>query len=145
MREQDSLGVFFLPIIHFFRFSGDNSMSARVQEQTWLGHPRGLFTLFRTEMWERFSHYGIRALLILYMTAAAKEGGLGFNAEDSGAIYGLYTGAVYLLALWGGWAADRLMGQQNAVFYGGILIAAGNFALSMPSVSMFYIGLAVIA
>ncbi|HEX7029558.1 MAG TPA: peptide MFS transporter, partial [Gammaproteobacteria bacterium] len=120
-------------------------MSTPVQEQTWFGHPRGLFTLFMTEMWERFSYYGIRALLILYMTAAASEGGLAFTAEDSGAIYGLYTGAVYLLALWGGWVADRLMGQQNAVFYGGILIAAGNFALAMPSTSMFYIGLAVIA
>src|SRR5690606_20437846 len=97
-----------------------------------------------TEMWERFSYYGIRALLILFMSAPVAGGGLGLTEQASGAILGIYLGAVYLFALWGGWAADRLMGQQNAVFYGGILIAAGNFAIAVPSMTVFYTGLALI-
>lgn len=116
-----------------------------MHEQTWFGHPKGLFTAFMTEMWERFSYYGIRALLILFMTAAVSEGGLGLPAAEAGAIYGLYTGAVYLLALWGGWVADRLLGQQGSVFWGGMVIAAGNFALAVPNTEVFYIGLALIA
>ncbi|MBW3567735.1 MAG: oligopeptide:H+ symporter, partial [Proteobacteria bacterium] len=120
-------------------------MSTPVHEQTWFGHPRGLFTAFMTEMWERFSYYGIRALLILFMTATVADGGLGLPAVEAGAIYGLYTGAVYLLALWGGWVADRLLGQQNSVFWGGLIIAAGNFALAVPIIEVFYIGLALVA
>lgn len=115
------------------------------QDQHFFGHPKGLLTCFLTEMWERFSFYGIRALLILFMTEAMAEGGLGMTAEDAGAIYGLYLGSVYLLALWGGWVADRLLGQQGSVFWGGILIALGNFALAVPSIEIFYLGLAVIA
>ena len=88
------------------------------------GHPRGLATLFFTEMWERFSYYGMRALLILYMTHKIAEGGLGFNDAKAGAIYGLYTAMVYLLCLAGGWMADRITGQRRAVLIGGILIAA---------------------
>ena len=84
------------------------------------GHPRGLATLFFTEMWERFSYYGMRALLILYMTAAATDAnaGLGWEEGQAGAAYGLYTSLVYLLALPGGWVADRLWGQRKAVFVG---------------------------
>lgn len=114
------------------------------ENATFLGHPRGLATLFFTEMWERFSYYGGRALLILFMTYAVTEGGLGLDETTAGAIYGLYTGAVYLLCLPGGWVADRLIGQQNAVFYGGILIAVGNFMLAIPAAAMFYLGLIVI-
>ncbi len=107
-------------------------------------HPRGLSTLFFTEMWERFSYYGMRALLILFMTAAVTDGGLGFEAPEAGAIYGLFTSAVYLLALPGGWVADRLLGQQRAVWYGGILISAGNFLLAVPGFGTFYVGLLLI-
>ncbi|MFL6258353.1 MAG: peptide MFS transporter [Thermoanaerobaculia bacterium] len=108
------------------------------------GHPRGLATLFFTEFWERFSYYGMRALLTLFMTASAVKGGLGFTTERAGAIYGLYTAFVYLLALPGGWLADRLLGQRRAVFYGGCIIAAGHFSMAIPSESTFYLGLVLI-
>ncbi len=105
------------------------------------GHPRGLATLFFTEMWERFSYYGMRALLILFMTTAAAEGGLGFDDQTSGAIYGLYTMGVYLLALPGGWLADRLFGLKKSVWYGGIIIALGHFTMAIPGiVSIFGAG-----
>src|SRR6202030_3509283 len=89
------------------------------------GHPRGLSTLFFTEMWERFSYYGMRALLILFMVAPTEKGGLGFGVAKAGAVYGFYTAMVFLLALPGGWLADRITGQRRAVLYGGILISAG--------------------
>lgn len=99
---------------------------------TIFGHPKGLMTLFFTEMWERFSYYGMRALLILFMTAAITEGGMGFDDQTSGAIYGLYTMGVYLLALPGGWLADRLFGLKKSVWYGGIIIALGHFTMALP-------------
>src|SRR5688572_18384151 len=108
------------------------------------GHPRGLSTLFFTEMWERFSFYGMRALLILFMTAAPAAGGLGFDAPTAGAIYGLYTASVYMFTLPGGWIADRLIGPQRAVLYGGIIIAAGHFSMAVPSLMTFYLGLVLI-
>ncbi|AWW32519.1 MFS transporter [Echinicola strongylocentroti] len=98
------------------------------------GHPRGLMTLFFTEMWERFSYYGMRALLILFMTTAVIDGGLGFDDKTSGAIYGLYTMGVYLLALPGGWLADRLLGLKKSVWYGGIIIALGHFTMGLPGI-----------
>jgi amino acid/peptide transporter (Peptide:H+ symporter), bacterial len=101
---------------------------------TIFGHPKGLMTLFFTEMWERFSYYGMRALLILFMTAAITEGGLGFDDKTSGAIYGLYTMGVYLLALPGGWLADRLFGLKKSVWYGGIIIAMGHFTMALPGI-----------
>ncbi len=113
------------------------------------GHPRGLMTLFFTELWERFSYYGMRALLILYMTDAAR-GGLGMETEISGAIYGLYTFGVYALALPGGWIADRIIGQRQAVFIGGVIIAAGHFTLAAPIIVpgseywSFYLGLLLV-
>ena len=82
-------------------------------DATFFGHPRGLATLFFTEMWERFSYYGMRALLILFMTAPAAVGGLGYDATSAGSVYGLYTFGVYALALPGGWVADRLIGQRR--------------------------------
>ena len=109
----------------------------------WFGHPRGLSTLFFTEMWERFSYYGMRALLILFMTDNLYHG-MGMSAERAGAIYGLYTFGVYALALPGGWIADRLVGQRRAVLYGGVLIAAGHFSMAVPSVATFYAGLCLI-
>ncbi len=95
-------------------------------------HPKGLMVLFFTEMWERFSYYGMRGILILYMVAAISDGGFGMDDKTAAAIYGLYTALVYLLALPGGWIADRIIGQRQAVFYGGVLIAAGNLSLAIP-------------
>lgn len=108
------------------------------------GHPRGLATLFFTEMWERYSYYGTRALLILYMTAAVSNGGLGFSVVKAGSLYGFYTAMVYLLGLPGGWIADRIIGQRRAVLYGGILISAGNLCLASRSVLSFYAGLGLL-
>ena len=106
----------------------------------WFGHPRGLSTLFFTELWERFSYYGMRALLLLYMTDVA-TGGLGFATERSSAIYGLYTFGVYALALPGGWVADRILGQKKAVLWGGVIIALGHYALAVPTLATFFLGL----
>ncbi len=119
-------------------------MNAAPYDRAFFGHPRGLSTLFFTEMWERFSYYGMRALLILFMTAAPAAGGLGFDTVTAGAIYGLYTSMVYMMTLPGGWIADRLIGPQRAVLAGGILIASGHFSMAVPSLSTFYLGLVLI-
>ncbi len=113
---------------------------------TFFGHPRGLATLFFTEMWERFSYYGMRALLILFMTAATmgENPGMGMDVGTAAAIYGLYTGMVYLLALPGGWVADNLWGQRKAVFVGGCIIAAGHFSMAIPGDVTFFLGLILI-
>jgi POT family proton-dependent oligopeptide transporter len=116
----------------------------RTPDTRFFGHPRGLATLFMTELWERFSYYGMRALLILFMTASVSAGGLGFEVPKAGAIYGLYTSMVYMFSLPGGWMADRFLGQRRAVFYGGAVIALGNFCLAAPSMSFFYVGLMLI-
>jgi POT family proton-dependent oligopeptide transporter len=107
-------------------------------------HPRGLYTLFFTEMWERFSYYGMRALLVLFMVDAVR-GGMGMDDKTATAIYGLYTAAVYLICLPGGWLADRLWGAQRAVWYGGIVIALGHFTLAIPRGEAFYLGLILVA
>jgi POT family proton-dependent oligopeptide transporter len=122
----------------------DASSDVGSRDTRFFGHPRGLSTLFFTEMWERFSYYGMRALLILFLTAAPAAGGLGFDAVTAGAVYGLYTSMVYMTTLPGGWIADRLIGPQNAVLYGGILIASGHFSMAIPSLTSFYVGLALI-
>ncbi len=108
------------------------------------GHPRGLATLFLTEMWERFSYYGTRALLILFMTASPAIRGLGFAVPKAAAIYGLYTSSVYLSSLPGGWVADRLLGLRNAVLVGGVLIAFGHYSLIFHHLGFFYLGLVLI-
>lgn len=108
------------------------------------GHPRGLSTLFFTEMWERFSYYGMRALLVLFMTDLVANGGLGMTDVTATAIYGLYTFAVYAVALPGGWIADRITGQRQAVLIGGIIIAVGHLTLAIPTLSAFYLGLVLI-
>ncbi len=112
--------------------------------KTFFGHPRGLATLFFTEMWERLSYYGMRALLVLFMTTPVAEGGLDFSEEKSGAIYGLYTCFVYLLALPGGWIADRLIGARKSIWYGGITIMMGHFVLAIPNNFSFILGLILI-
>ena len=114
------------------------------EEREWFGHPRGLSTLFFTEMWERFSYYGMRALLVLFMTDLVADGGLGLNDVAATSIYGLYTFAVYAVALPGGWIADRLTGQRYAVLWGGTVIAIGYFTLAMPTLTGFYGGLILI-
>ncbi len=108
------------------------------------GHPRGLMTLFFTEMWERFTYYGMRALLVLFL-ADATRGGFGLDDRTANAIYGLYISASYILCLPGGWIADRLIGARRAVWHGGILIAIGNLLLAFGSIpGTFYLGLIVI-
>src|SRR5215212_6716448 len=114
-------------------------------DRAFFGHPRGLSTLFFTEIWERFSYYGMRALLILFMTAPVATGGLGFDTATAGPIYALYVSSVYLLSVPGGWLADRVLGLRRAVFIGGVIIMMGHICLAVPSISTFYLGLALIA
>ena len=121
-----------------------SSTRRRLHDHAFFGHPRGLSTLFFTEMWERFSYYGMRALLILFMTAPVATGGLGFDTAVAGAVYGLYTSMVYMSTLPGGWIADRVIGQRRAVLYGGIFIASGHFSMAFPSLATFYLGLFLI-
>jgi len=108
------------------------------------GHPRGLMTLFFTEMWERLSYYGMRALLVLFMTDQVVNGGMGLTDRSATAIYGVYTALVYVVALPGGWIADRLLGAQRAVFFGGIVIMSGHFVLAIPSSQAFFLGLLLV-
>jgi POT family proton-dependent oligopeptide transporter len=109
------------------------------------GHPAGLTTLFFTEMWERFSYYGMRALLMLFMVKTAAEGGLGFDTKSAAAIYGTYTMSVYLLTILGGFIADNFIGARRAVLVGGIIIATGHFTMAFGSIETFYAGLVLIA
>jgi POT family proton-dependent oligopeptide transporter len=113
-------------------------------DKTFFGHPRGLSTLFFTEMWERFSYYGMRALLLLFMIGTVEQGGMGMDEKTGGAIYGLYTMFVYLLSLPGGWIADRLLGLRKSIFYGGCIIALGHFCLAFPHQETFFFGLLLI-
>jgi POT family proton-dependent oligopeptide transporter len=113
-------------------------------DKTFFGHPRGLSTLFFTEMWERFSYYGMRALLLLFMIGTVEQGGMGMDEKTGGAIYGLYTMFVYLLSLPGGWIADRLLGLRKSIFYGGCIIALGHFCLAFPYQETFFFGLLLI-
>ena len=122
----------------------DAASPATATDTAFFGHPRGLSTLFFTEMWERFSYYGMRGFLIFYMTANVAAGGMGLNTATAAAIYGTYTSMVYLMSVPGGWIADNLLGQRRSVLYGGILIAAGHFSLAVPTSTMFYVGLVLI-
>ena len=104
-----------------------------------LGHPRGLVTLFFTETWERFSYYGMRAFLILYMVHA-----LGFDDKHAGSVYGTYTGSVWFAAIFGGLIADRWLGHYRSVLWGGIIIALGHFTLAFHPLPFFYAGLTLV-
>src|SRR4029077_7799119 len=97
-----------------------NAVATARQDALFFGHPRGLMTLFFTEMWERLSYYGMRGILVLFLVSAVAAGGLGLDDKTATAIYGLYTAGVYLVALPGGWIADRLLGAQKSVWYGGM-------------------------
>jgi POT family proton-dependent oligopeptide transporter len=117
---------------------------AAVAGKQWFGHPRGLATLFFTEMWERASYYGMRALLVLYMTGSVMQPGLGFPDKKATQIYGLYTMLVYLMGIPGGFIADRFIGHHRAVLFGGILIACGHFSMAFPGLPFFFGGLGLI-
>ena len=112
------------------------------------GHPVGLSTLFATEMWERFSYYGIRPLLILFMTTAVMNGGFGFERPMASAIVGIYAASVYLASLPGGWIADRWFGLRRAIQVGAVLITLGHLSIGLTSVfeqkTPFFIGLVLI-
>jgi proton-dependent oligopeptide transporter, POT family len=119
-------------------------MASTARAPRGMDHPRGLPTLFFTEMWERFSYYGMRAFLILYMTAPAAAGGLGFPDTTAASVYGTYTGSVWGAAILGGIAADRWLGQYRSVLVGGTLIALGHFTLALRALPFFYAGLGLI-
>ena len=115
---------------------------------TLLGHPKGLFLLFGTELWERFSYYAMRAILVLYLTDKTINGGLGWTTEEALNLYGIYTGLVYFTPLIGGWIADNILGQRRSIIIGGTLMAIGQFTLALPhsmidpnAVTVFYVGL----
>ncbi|ELR63744.1 Di-/tripeptide transporter [Photobacterium marinum] len=118
---------------------------------TLLGHPKGLFLLFGTELWERFSYYAMRAILVLYLTDKTINGGLGWSTQDALNLYGIYTGLVYITPLIGGWIADNFLGQRRSIIIGGILMALGQFTLALPNsmvdphaVTAFYLGLGLL-
>lgn len=127
------------------------SRSIPSNQGTLWGHPKGLFLLFSTELWERFSYYGMRALLVLYLTAQTTAGGLGWTEADALKLYGIYTGLVYITPLIGGWLADTFLGQRRAIIFGAIMMAAGQFTLALPHAmfpdlvdQVFYVGLALL-
>src|ERR1700730_17113617 len=99
------------------------------EDTAFIGHPKGLQTLFLTEFWERFSFYGMRGLLVLFLTAPAAKHGLGLSKESGNSIYAIYNSLVYLMALPGGWIADRIWGARRSVLWGGIIIACGHYVM----------------
>tara|TARA_B100000927_G_scaffold75939_1_gene60496 strand:+ start:249 stop:1715 length:1467 start_codon:yes stop_codon:yes gene_type:complete len=107
-------------------------------------HPPGLRILFFTEMWERMSYYGMRGILVLFMTASISNGGLDFSNASASAIYGIYAAAVYLATLPGGWIGDNILGQQKTILYGGIVIMLGHLTLAIPNMNFFYLGLTLV-
>ncbi|HST42759.1 MAG TPA: peptide MFS transporter [Conexibacter sp.] len=113
-------------------------------EHTIFGHPRGLATLFMTEMWERFSYYGMRAILVLFLVAPTSDGGLGLSLGEATGIYGLYSALVYVAAMPGGWIADRLLGARRTVILGGVVITLGHFTMLAPGTGGIVAGLVVI-
>ena len=125
--------------------STSQDAATSVADRSFFGHPGGLSTLFFTEMWERFSYYGMRAILLLYMTKTFAEGGLGFDEKYAGLIYGTYVSSVWYLPLPGGWLADRILGAKRAVLIGAIIIACGHFSMAINSKVTFFAGLILIA
>jgi POT family proton-dependent oligopeptide transporter len=122
-------------------------MSTTLQDQKQLfGHPVGLYVLFFTEMWERFSYYGMRAIFVLYLVGATTEdnAGLGWSNGEALALYGWYTMLVYVASIPGGWIADKFLGQKKSVLLGGILLVAGHSILAIEHMYAFYTGLGLI-
>src|SRR5205085_3219000 len=124
---------------------GTSAVAVSENDRGFFGHPRGLSTLFFTEMWERFSYYGMRALLTLYMTSKLVDGGLGFDERYASAIYATYVSSVWYLPLVGGWLADKVLGARRAVLIGGIIIACGHYSMAIDSLPTFYAALVLIA
>ncbi|MGZ8455428.1 MAG: peptide MFS transporter [Gemmatirosa sp.] len=131
--------------------AGSGRSPGLAEDRGFFGHPRGLATLFFTEMWERFSFYGLRPLLVLFMAAALAEGGFGFDRAQASAIVGIYGFSVYLASLPGGWVADRLLGLQRAIFLGACLITAGHLSIGLSGLAgpgagkvPFFLGLVLI-
>ncbi len=130
----------------------DPALAAVTQDRGFFGHPRGLSTLFMTEMWERFSYYGLRPLLVLFMAAALADGGFGFDRGQASAIVGIYAALVYLMSLPGGWIADRWLGLRRAIFSGAVLITAGHLSIGLSGLAgagtagkvFFFLGLLLI-
>lgn len=125
--------------------AGPSGTSDLQRKSSFAAHPRGLRVLFFTELWERFSYYGMRAILTLYMVAPVSVGGLALATQDAAIIYGNYTMAVYMLSIPGGYLADAITGARRSAFLGGMIIAAGHFTLAIPSDTAFYLGLALVA
>ncbi len=125
-------------------FKSDRPVEGVGPGKTFFGQPAGLATLFFTEMWERFTYYGMRSVLILFLVGAVSNGGLGFDDQTASALYGLYISATYVFSLLGGWIADRLIGPQKAVIAGSVLIFAGNTLLTVGLREVFFMGLLVI-
>ncbi|WP_299013489.1 peptide MFS transporter [uncultured Photobacterium sp.] len=124
---------------------------SNLKSGTLLGHPKGLFLLFGTELWERFSYYAMRAILVLYLTDKTINGGLGWSTQDALNLYGIYTGLVFITPLIGGWIADNFLGQRRSIIFGGILMALGQFTLALPNsmidphaITAFYLGLGLL-
>lgn len=115
------------------------------QARGFFGHPRGLMTLFTTELWERFSYYGMRAILLYYLTDAVVDGGLGMGKTTGLAVVSIYGASVYLLAVVGGWLADRVLGARRSTLYGGVIIAAGHVCLAVPNAGFSYLGIVLVA
>jgi len=114
-------------------------------ERTFFGHPFGLFTLFTTELWERFSYYGMRAILFYFLTDTFANDGLGLDDATGAALVAVYGSAVYLVTVLGGWVADRLIGARRSVLWGGVVIAAGHVALAVPAFWTAYLGIVLVA
>lgn len=121
------------------------SQASSQQDRTFFGHPRGLATLFNVELWERFSYYGMRAILLYYIVDTANNGGLGIDQATGEAVVAIYGSGVYLLSVVGGWAADRIIGARRAVLYGGIVIMAGHVSLAMPEAAFSWLGICLVA
>lgn len=134
-----------MPPAQPFEPAAEVPLPTRLETGGFAGHPPGLTTLFMTELWERFSYYGMRAILVLFMVAPAAGGGLGFDTAHAARIYGNYTMAVYLLAIPGGFLADAWLGARRAVLAGGVVIALGHYTLAVPTLPAFYAGLALVA
>ncbi|AUG77582.1 MFS transporter [Kitasatospora sp. MMS16-BH015] len=119
--------------------------AAEPEGPTFFGHPRGLATLFMTELWERFSFYGMRSLLVLFLAVPVSEGGIGLDPVTAASVYSVYNSMIYMLAIPGGWIADRVWGARRAVLVGGLVIMGGHFALAVPLSAAFWLGLALIS
>ncbi|MEP0478590.1 MAG: oligopeptide:H+ symporter, partial [Nonlabens sp.] len=122
-----------------FKFNG-----SAANQKTILDHPAGLFVLFFTEMWERFSYYGMRALLVLFLTASLLNEGWGWERADALTLYGFYTGLVYLTPIIGGFLADKFFGFRKAVVIGALIMTLGHAAMAIETVSFTYLGLALL-